>query len=84
MMVGNAMTVTGVTMKRLRDDIKTQLNLVSLNNLLCNKLNHIAKRNLISLLQDHIIANITLENRECGFIKGTNISKFFYNKMMDP
>ncbi|XP_059646955.1 protein ALUMINUM SENSITIVE 3-like [Cornus florida] len=28
MMVGNAMTVTGVTMKRLRDDIKTQLNLV--------------------------------------------------------
>ncbi|GAV64999.1 UPF0014 domain-containing protein [Cephalotus follicularis] len=28
MMVGNAMTVTGVTMKRLRDDIKMQLNLV--------------------------------------------------------
>ncbi|GLT79280.1 hypothetical protein SLA2020_507730 [Shorea laevis] len=28
MMVGNAMTVTGVTMKRLRDDIKTQMNLV--------------------------------------------------------
>ncbi|XP_061353939.1 protein ALUMINUM SENSITIVE 3-like [Gastrolobium bilobum] len=28
MMVGNAMTVTGVTMKRLRDDIKTQTNLV--------------------------------------------------------
>ncbi|KAH9672026.1 protein ALUMINUM SENSITIVE 3 [Citrus sinensis] len=28
MMVGNAMTVTGVTMKRLRDDIKIQLNLV--------------------------------------------------------
>ncbi|KAI4341809.1 hypothetical protein MLD38_026489 [Melastoma candidum] len=28
MMVGNAMTVTGVTMKRLRDDIKTQSNLV--------------------------------------------------------
>ncbi|KAK4797525.1 hypothetical protein SAY86_029851 [Trapa natans] len=28
MMVGNAMTVTGVTMKRLRDDIKVQLNLV--------------------------------------------------------
>ncbi|XP_077232947.1 protein ALUMINUM SENSITIVE 3-like [Tasmannia lanceolata] len=28
MMVGNAMTVTGVTMKRLRDDIKTQKNLV--------------------------------------------------------
>ncbi|KAI4349236.1 hypothetical protein L6164_009852 [Bauhinia variegata] len=28
MMVGNAMTVTGVTMKRLRDDIKTQVNLV--------------------------------------------------------
>lgn len=31
MMVGNAMTVTGVTMKRLRDDIKIQLNLVSVN-----------------------------------------------------
>jgi putative ABC transport system permease protein len=29
MMVGNAMTVTGVTMKRLRDDIRTQMNLVS-------------------------------------------------------
>lgn len=29
MMVGNSMTVTGVTMKRLRDDIKTQVNLVS-------------------------------------------------------
>ncbi|CAK9166386.1 unnamed protein product [Ilex paraguariensis] len=28
MMVGNAMTVTGVTMKRLRDDIKTQMSLV--------------------------------------------------------
>lgn len=28
MMVGNAMTVTGVTMKRLRDDIKAQTNLV--------------------------------------------------------
>lgn len=28
MMVGNAMTVTGVTMKRLRDDIKIQMNLV--------------------------------------------------------
>lgn len=28
MMVGNAMTVTGVTMKQLRDDIKMQLNLV--------------------------------------------------------
>ncbi|KAJ1395996.1 UPF0014 family [Sesbania bispinosa] len=28
MMVGNSMTVTGVTMKRLRDDIKTQMNLV--------------------------------------------------------
>ncbi|XWS55747.1 hypothetical protein CRYUN_Cryun09bG0027100 [Craigia yunnanensis] len=28
MMVGNAMTVTGVTMKRLRDDIKIQVNLV--------------------------------------------------------
>lgn len=30
MMVGNSMTVTGVTMKRLRDDIKTQTNLVCL------------------------------------------------------
>ncbi|KAF3553564.1 hypothetical protein F2Q69_00017540 [Brassica cretica] len=30
MMVGNAMTVTGVTMKQLRDDIKMQLNLVKL------------------------------------------------------
>ncbi|XP_057971969.1 protein ALUMINUM SENSITIVE 3-like [Malania oleifera] len=28
MMVGNAMTVTGVTMKRVRDDIKIQMNLV--------------------------------------------------------
>jgi putative ABC transport system permease protein len=28
MMVGNAMTVTGVAMKRLRDDIKIQLTLV--------------------------------------------------------
>jgi putative ABC transport system permease protein len=28
MVVGNAMTVTGVTMKRLRDDIKIQQNLV--------------------------------------------------------
>jgi len=28
MMVGNSMTVTGVTMKRLRDDIKSQINLV--------------------------------------------------------
>ncbi|KDP29041.1 hypothetical protein JCGZ_16430 [Jatropha curcas] len=28
MMVGNAMTVTGVTMKRLRDDIKVQISLV--------------------------------------------------------
>nr|ASM90231.1 ABC transporter membrane-spanning/permease subunit [Sesuvium portulacastrum] len=28
MMVGNAMTTTGVTMKRLRDDIKVQMNLV--------------------------------------------------------
>ncbi|XP_061366670.1 protein ALUMINUM SENSITIVE 3-like [Gastrolobium bilobum] len=28
MMVGNSMTVTGVTMKRLRDDIKMQMNLV--------------------------------------------------------
>lgn len=28
MMVGNAMTVTGVTMKRLRDDIKVQMTLV--------------------------------------------------------
>lgn len=28
MMVGNSMTVTGVTMKRLRDDIKSQMNLV--------------------------------------------------------
>ncbi|KAL8092898.1 hypothetical protein AgCh_034956 [Apium graveolens] len=31
MMVGNSMTVTGVTMKRLRDDIRTQMSLVSLN-----------------------------------------------------
>lgn len=31
MMVGNAMTVTGVTMKRLRDDIKIQMSLVSSN-----------------------------------------------------
>nr|DAD27784.1 TPA_asm: hypothetical protein HUJ06_029252 [Nelumbo nucifera] len=31
MMVGNAMTVTGVTMKRLRDDIKVQKSLVFLN-----------------------------------------------------
>lgn len=30
MMVGNAMTVTGVTMKRLRDDIKMQMSLVSI------------------------------------------------------
>lgn len=30
MMVGNSMTVTGVTMKRLRDDIKAQMNLVCL------------------------------------------------------
>lgn len=29
MMVGNSMTVTGVTMKRLRDDIQVQMNLVS-------------------------------------------------------
>lgn len=29
MMVGNSMTTTGVTMKRLRDDIKVQMNLVS-------------------------------------------------------
>lgn len=28
MMVGNSMTVTGVTMKRLRDDIRTQMSLV--------------------------------------------------------
>ncbi|KAM1050890.1 hypothetical protein ACFX1Q_032559 [Malus domestica] len=28
MMVGNSMTVTGVTMKRLRDDIRSQMNLV--------------------------------------------------------
>lgn len=28
MMVGNAMTVTGVTMKKLRDDIKIQMSLV--------------------------------------------------------
>ncbi|KAI3447641.1 hypothetical protein Pfo_004306 [Paulownia fortunei] len=28
MMVGNAMTVTGVTMKKLRDDVKIQMNLV--------------------------------------------------------
>ncbi|PIA59410.1 hypothetical protein AQUCO_00400350v1 [Aquilegia coerulea] len=28
MMVGNSMTVTGVTMKRLRDDLKTQMSLV--------------------------------------------------------
>ncbi|GAB2264009.1 hypothetical protein Droror1_Dr00026143 [Drosera rotundifolia] len=28
MMVGNAMTVTGVTMKRLRDDVKVQISLV--------------------------------------------------------
>lgn len=28
MMVGNSMTVTGVTMKRLRDDVKLQMNLV--------------------------------------------------------
>lgn len=31
MMVGNSMTVTGVTMKRLRDDIRTQMNLVCSN-----------------------------------------------------
>ena len=30
MMVGNAMAVTGVTMKRLREDLKIQLNLVSI------------------------------------------------------
>lgn len=30
MMVGNAMTVTGVTMKRLRDDIRSQMSLVGL------------------------------------------------------
>lgn len=36
MMVGNSMTVTGVTMKRLRDDIRTQMNLVSLNNICHN------------------------------------------------
>ena len=29
MMVGNAMTVTGVTMKKLREDVKIQRNLVS-------------------------------------------------------
>lgn len=28
MMVGNAMTVTGVTMKKLREDLKVQKNLV--------------------------------------------------------
>jgi putative ABC transport system permease protein len=28
MMVGNAMTVTGVTMKKLHEDVKTQRNLV--------------------------------------------------------
>lgn len=31
MMVGNAMTVTGVTMKKLREDLKIQRNLVSLS-----------------------------------------------------
>ena len=31
MMVGNAMTVTGVTMKKLREDVKIQRNLVSSN-----------------------------------------------------
>ncbi|KAJ8438427.1 hypothetical protein Cgig2_004537 [Carnegiea gigantea] len=31
MMVGNSMTTTGVTMKRLRDDIKVQMSLVSSN-----------------------------------------------------
>lgn len=30
MMVGNAMTVTGVTMKKLREDLKVQKNLVGL------------------------------------------------------
>lgn len=36
MMVGNAMTVTGVTMKQLRDDIKMQLNLVKSFTLIFN------------------------------------------------
>lgn len=31
MMVGNAMTVTGVTMKKLREDVKIQRNLVGTN-----------------------------------------------------
>jgi putative ABC transport system permease protein len=31
MMVSNAMTVTGVTMKKLREDVKIQKNLVSSN-----------------------------------------------------
>lgn len=34
MMVGNAMTVTGVTMKKLREDVKIQKNLVSFLSLL--------------------------------------------------
>jgi putative ABC transport system permease protein len=35
MMVGNAMTVTGVTMKKLREDVKIQRNLVS-SDLICS------------------------------------------------
>ncbi|URE44651.1 Uncharacterized protein family (UPF0014) [Musa troglodytarum] len=34
MMVGNAMTVTGVTMKKLREDLKVQKNLVGLSSLI--------------------------------------------------
>lgn len=39
MMVGNAMTVTGVTMKKLRDDIKIQMALVRLISLSINRHN---------------------------------------------
>lgn len=38
MMVGNAMTVTGVTMKRLRDDVKIQKNLVCPTSYLINEI----------------------------------------------
>ena len=61
MMVGNAMTVTGVTMKKLRDDIKIQMNLVW---------------NWFASMQSQILIRVDLVRVGCDVYTGGDCSSF--------
>lgn len=64
MMVGNAMTVTGVTMKKLRDDIKIQMSLVYTYK--CNFLEYINTTLILGqreYIWSRLLLNLLFSNR---------------------